>query len=183
MSCPIKGCQIGWAPWKGDRPKTLNIDNNKCNPWNIEVNTNEKPESLPWSPQITAPMPLEALYSLMEENLKDPLEKNILDGTNFRFRDKLVLVTKDYFVSKPNNIDGSKITNDVLAFCTLVLSYAKAATENLKPDQSPKLFIPFMPRTEFNTMFQIVKPKLTGDLFSLFDTLACYNTDKSGNVV
>ena len=126
-------------------------------------------------------MPLEALYTLMEENLADPDEKNILDGDNFRFQ-KLVLVKKDYFQSKPNNIDASKITNDVLAFCTLVLSYAKAATEELKPDQSPKLFITFMPRTEFNTMFQIIKPKLPGDLFSLFDTLACYNTDKSGNV-
>lgn len=128
-------------------------------------------------------MPLEALYSLMEENVQDPDKKNILDGSNYRFLDMLVLVTKDYFESKPNNIDGSKITNDVLAFCTLVLSYAKAATKELKPDQSPKLFITFMPRTDFNTMFQIVKPKLTGDLFSLFDTLACYKTEKSGNVV
>lgn len=143
-----------------------------------------KPETLPWSPQITAPMPLEALYSLMEENLADPDEKNILDGSNFHFpKDKLVLVKKDYFESKPNNIDASKITDDVLAFCTLVLSYAKAATVELKPDQSPKLFIAFMPRTEFNTMFQIVKPKLTGDLFSLFNTLACYNTKQTGEVV
>lgn len=107
------------------------------------MNQNTKPESPPWSPQITTPMPLEALYSLMEENLADPDEKNILDGDNFRFQ-KLVLVKKDYFQSKPNNIDASKITNDVLAFCTLVLSYAKAATEELKPDQSPKLFITFI---------------------------------------
>lgn len=129
-------------------------------------------------------MPLEALYSLMEENLANPLEKNILDGTNYRStQNKLVLVKKDYFQSKPNNIDASTITNDVLAFCTLVLSFAKAATETLMRDQSPKLSITFMPRTEFNTMFQIVKPKLTGDLFSLFNTLACYKTDKSGNVV
>ncbi|KAL8727285.1 MAG: hypothetical protein Q9181_005769 [Wetmoreana brouardii] len=174
---------IGWAPWKGNGPQTLNIDNNKCNPWDIKMSQSTKPESLPWSPQITAPMPLEALYVLMEENLADPNEKNVLDGDNFRFpRNKLVLVKKEYFQSKPNNIDESKITNDVLAFCTLVLSYAKAATQELKPDQSPKLFISFMPRTEFNTMYELVKPKLTGDLFSLFNTLACYKTDTSGTV-
>lgn len=96
---------------------------------------------------------------------------------------KLVLVKEKYFASKPNNIDGSKLTNDVLAFCTLVLSYAKAATVELKADQSPKLFIVFMPRTEFNTLFRLVKPKLPGDLFSLFNTLACYNTERLGKVV
>lgn len=129
-------------------------------------------------------MPLEALYSLMEEKFGNPIEKNILDGTDFHYTDKLVLVKKNYFQSKPNNIDESTITNDVLAFCTLVLSYAKAATVELKPDQSPKLFISFMPRTEFNTLFQLVKPKLTGDLFSLFNTLACYKTDQvSGDAV
>ncbi len=113
-------------------------------------------------------MPLEALYSLMEENFGNPIEKNILDGTDFHYTDKLVLVKKNYFQSKPNNIDESTITNDVLAFCTLVLSYAKAAIVELKPDQSPKLFISFMPRTEFNTLFQLVKPKLTGDLLLPF---------------
>ena len=123
-------------------------------------------------------MPLEALYSLMKENFENPVIKNILDGTSFAHSDMLVLVNKGYFKSKPNNIDESTITDDVLAFCTLILSYAKAATKELKPDQSPKLFISFMPRTEFNTLFKIVKPKLTGDLFSLFNTLVCYKTDR-----
>ena len=127
-------------------------------------------------------MPLEVLYSLMEEYLENPIEKNNLDGNNYRFR-KLVLLKKEYFQSKLNNMDDSKITNDVYAFCTLVLSYTKGATDELKPDQSPKLFIASMPRTEFNTMFQIVKPKLTGDFFSLFNILACYNTEQSGKVV
>lgn len=124
---------------------------------------------------------------MMEENLRDPIaRRNVIDGANVKYAgraQKLVLVKKDYFQSKPNSIDGSKLTNDVLAFCTLVLSYAKAATVELKADQSPKFFIVFMPRTEFNTLFRLVKPKLPGDLFSLFNTLACYNTEKDGNVV
>ena len=126
-------------------------------------------------------MPLEALYKLMTENEAGPQEKNILDGTNFRSDKSLVVVQQAYFQSNPNGLDQSKISNDVLAFCSLVLSYAKAATNTLRGDQSPKFFLEFMPRTEFITLFGIVKSKLAGDLFKLFDNLACYKTF-SGNV-
>lgn len=144
---------------------------------------NQKPESLPWAPQVTAPMPLEALYSLMKENLLNLPVPNILDGTNYRTDATLVVVTQAYFQSNANGIDGSKVTDDVLAFCSLVLSYAKAARNTLSPDQSPKLFLVFMPRTEFNTIYGQVKSKLQGDLFDLFNSLACYMTDANGNVV
>lgn len=127
-------------------------------------------------------MPLEALYSLMLENQGDPLDKNILDGTNFNQDAILVVVTQAYFQSNPNNIDKFQMTDDVLAFCSLVLSYAKAASNTLMANQSPKLFTVFMPRTGFITLFGIVKSKLTGDLFKLFDNLACYKT-VNGNVV
>ena len=121
-------------------------------------------------------MPLEALYSLMIENQVN-VDKNILDGSNFNPAAILVVVTQAYFQSNPNNIEESQMTDDVLAFCSLVLSYAKAASNTLRGNQSPKLFTVFMPRTEFITLFGIVKSKLTGDLFKLFDNLACYKTD------
>lgn len=143
------------------------------------MSVNQKAEELPWFPQITVPMPLEALYSLLKENAQDHDKKNILDGSNFRYPHNVVLVKQAYFQSRPNDIDHQKFTDDVLAFCTLVLSYTKATTLKLKPDQSPKLFTAFMPRAEFNTLFQIVRSKLPGDLISLFNTLACYNTDLS----
>lgn len=120
-------------------------------------------------------MPLEALYSLMKEQkaISDPLDKkrNILDGFG---RDGLTLVTKDFFQSSPNGIDASTVTDDVLGFCSLVLSYGKIAANKLKPDESPKLYMTFMPRTEFNTLFEQVKSKIPGDLFDLFNILACY---------
>lgn len=100
----------------------------------------------------------------------DP-KRNILDGDG---PSGLILVTKDFFQSSPNGIDGSKLTDDVLGFCSLVLSYGKAANNKLQPDMSPKLFITFMPRTEFNTLFGLVKSSLPGDLFALFNILACY---------
>ena len=174
--------QIAWKPWGGTPPNTVNIANSNCNPWRISVSPRQDPNNLPWAPQITAPMPLEALYSLMIENEANGIDKNILDGTNFNPTAILVVVTKDYFMSNPNNIDQSQMTDDVLAFCSLVLSYAKAASNTLRADQSPKLFTVFMPRTEFISLFGIVKSKLTGDLFTLFNNLACYKTD-NGEVV
>ena len=129
-------------------------------------------------------MPLEAVYKLMKENAEyeknvgenNPVVKNILDGTNFRPDKSLVVVEQLYFQSNPNGLDQSQMSDDVLAFCSLVLSYAKGATHTLRGDQSPKFFMEFMPRTEFTTLFGIVKSKLTGDLFKLFDNLACYKT-------
>ena len=123
-------------------------------------------------------MPLEALYSLMKEQAMntDYWARNILDGLCTE-GDCINLVTKDYFQSKPNDIDGKQLTDDVFGFLTLVLSYAKAAKKkNLKPDQSPKQLLSFMPRTEFNTMYGQVKSNIPGDLFTLLDTLACYKT-------
>lgn len=118
----------------------------------------------------------------MKEQLANPeSDRNILDGICSR-GDFLIVVTQDYFQSNTNGIDKSKVTDDVLGFCSLVLSYAKAASNALQPDMSPKLFLSFMPRTEFNTIYQQVKSKIQGDLFTLFDSLACYTT-KSGVVV
>ena len=132
-------------------------------------------------------MPLEALYSLMKEQLSDPdpgPNRNILDGSNYKFDDTLVVVDKDYFQSKPNNIDGSQVTDDVLGFCSLVLGYAKATVNPLGGESSTKYYLTFMPRTEFNTIFSTqVKSKISGDLFKLFNTLACYKRDESQNVV
>lgn len=136
--------------------------------------------------QVTAPMPLEGLYSLMLEQAKDldVAKRNILDGAETKRtgnvgNTNLVLVTKTYFQSKPQGIDQTKVTNDMLGFASLVLSYAKGAQYQLQPDESPKLMTTFMPRTEFNTMFKQVKSKFSGDLFKLFEVLACYKTKVS----
>ena len=112
----------------------------------------------------------------MKEQEKDPSERNILDGSNFRNDRSAVVVRKEYFQSNKNGIDQSKVTDDVLGFCSLVLSYAKNAKIKLAPNESPKLSTTFMPRTEFNTIYNQVKPKIKGDLFALFESLACYRT-------
>lgn len=134
-----------------------------------------------WQPQVTAPMPLQALYILMKESKLGPESKNTLTGIDRYVGEYLALVTQTYFQTNPNGIEQSQVTTDLLAFCTLVLSYAKGAQAVLIPNQSPKGYTAFMPRTEFNTIFQQVKSQIKGDLFDLFNTLACYKTTKAKN--
>lgn len=87
---------------------------------------------------------------------------------------------KNWFKSRPNGIDPTEVTDDVLAFCSMVLTYAKSATNPLKPDESPKLRTTFMPWTDFNTLYKQVHEKLPGDIFNLFNTLACYKLVRKG---
>ena len=178
---------MNWTPWAETPPNQITIENfPQCNPWTIVGLTPTKDKAgMLWAPQITAPMPLEALYSLMKENVQkantDP-SRNILNGaTSFTTGQNIQLVTKDYFVSPSLNIDRSTITDDILGFCTLILSYAKAANLEQNPDVSPKHKIPFMPRTEFNTIYAQVRSKFEITLFDLqvfdiFNILACYKT-------
>ena len=70
----------------------------------------------------------------------------------------------------------------MLCFCSFVLSYARAAINNLRADQSPKLFLVFMPRTEFNTLYGQVKSKVPGNLFNISNFLAYYETNADGSV-
>jgi hypothetical protein len=136
------------------------------------------PGEVEFQAQITTGMPLEALYSLMKENLEeDPQPRNVLNGIDRNDGEYLNLVTKAHFQSSPGGIGPEKATDDVLAFCTLVLSYAKVARDNA--NSSPKLFTAFMPRTHFNKLLSHVSAKLPtkgDDLWALFDVLAYYQS-------
>jgi hypothetical protein len=81
-------------------------------------------------------MPLEALYSLMKGQVADPDKKNVLNGDNFKFLKSVKLVMQQHFWS--SGMDKTKVTDDVLAFCTLGLMYSKGAKKDLQLGQSPK---------------------------------------------
>jgi hypothetical protein len=177
---------LGWTPWTENPPNQITILNYpQCNPWTITgLTPNTDIGNIDWVPQVTAPMPLEALYFLMQENINNPTTgRNILNGqTSFTTGQNIQLVTQEYFQSTSLKIDASTVTDDMLGFCTLVLSYAKAANLVQAPDVSPKHWLTFMPRTEFNTIYAQVSSKFTIPLFDVFNTLACYKTDENEQV-
>jgi len=100
----------------------------------------------------------------MKENVQGVTDnRNILNGDTGSRGQNNQLVTKDYFQDLGLKVDLTKINDAVLGFCTLVLSYAKAANKPVNPhdpntqEMSPKSWLPFMPRTEFNTIYGAVK--------------------------
>jgi hypothetical protein len=163
--------KLTWNPKHGEKVK---IGNSKCL-WTVQTTKSPKwdPKKVGWDAQITAPMPLEGLYSLLSDSKQQKMETLI--GYDRYNGERLEYVTKEFFQTSPNKISSKAVTDDVLGFCSLVLSYAKAA-ESMQPNASPKMNIAIMPRTDFNTMFKQVSKKIGGDLFQLFDVLACYKS-------
>lgn len=116
-------------------------------------------------------MALEGLYEIMKGHATGTRDLHILDGMP-NGKNYFTLVTKEFFQSNPNCIGKDDATDDVLAFTSLVLSYAKAVSHDLKADKSPKLRTAFMPRTDFNTFFKQVESKLPGNDLSLSSTFS-----------
>jgi hypothetical protein len=164
-------------------------------PWTVKgLSEDTDKDAVPWAPQITTSMPLEALYSLMKENVqlgpsKVELEgrnkdRNVINGeSSISTGQNIRLVTAEYFQDLSLKIDVGKINDAVLGFCSLVLSYAKAADKVKEHDEntherSPKSWFPFMPRTEFVTIYSSIKSFFPDDneLFDIFNILACYST-------
>lgn len=133
-------------------------------------------------------MPLEAIYSLLKENLLDLQgdDRNFLNGRVVGLgtrQDDLHLVTKDWFQALGKRMDIDNVNDAVLGFCSLVMSYAKGAKKHwLRGEEgSPKIILTVMPRTEFVTLFKQVKPAFppSGELYDIFNVLACYKTTKA----
>ena len=90
----------------------------------------------------------------------------------------LVYVSRDFFRSSPGGNAPDSVTDDVLGFCSLVLSYAKNARE-LTPGTSIKALTNIMPRTDFLTIFRsLLRMELRGRLYDTIKVLACYKNKK-----
>ena len=132
------------------------------------------PETLRWNIQVTAPMPLEAIYDLFSKAAHERSSHLLPQNDPFR---GMVYVTKQFWRTKPNGISPDKVTEDIMGFFCLVLSYAKLA-QKLPPDESMKSRISIMPRTDFRTIYKHIKHKLQGRLYDIITILACYKNQK-----
>ena len=159
------------------------IDGNECNPWTIiRPGSSGALGSLNWAVQVTAPLPFEAINDLFTTALangKSALLPFIRPMYN------IVSVTQDFFQASPNGISQDNVKADVLGFLSLIVSYAKKATElptdhRLYMTDSPKDTISIMPRTDFVTLYAQVQSTLllgSGTLYDLLKVLACYKND------
>ena len=167
--------QIAWNPSAGMANNIFEIGASDCNPWAITLpETGGGANGISWAPQVTAPLPLEAISNLFAKAVS--LQGSALLPTVFISRN-MVSVTSDFFQSSPNGITSQSVTADVLGFFSLILSYAKAARSESE-DSSPKELTSIMPRTDFTTIFAQVSSKLPstpGALYNLVKVLGCYN--------
>ena len=158
------------------------VQGSNCNPWKITKPINGgQPEQIQWAPQVTAPLPLEAISDLFSKVVAGT-RSELLPTTR---SPNMVWVNKDFFQSNPNTISPDSVKADVLGFFSLILSYAKNARDE-QEDESPKGITSIMPRTEFTTLFAQVKPAVPlnpNTLYGLVKVLACYKNAADGNGV
>lgn len=166
-------------------PNSFDIDASECNPWKItQPEHGENTGEFNWAPQVTAPLPLEAISYLFERVANnqphDLLEKLNPQGRRGARSQQMVSVTKEFFQSRPNGIRPDLVRHDVLGFFSLVLSYAKNARAMFE-DESPKELTTIMPRTHFNAMFKLVRDRVPGKLYEVVKVLGCYKNNGGGN--
>lgn len=155
------------------------VDQSRCNPWEIaEPKTGGGAANIGWAPQVTAPLPLEAISDLFSYIVTGSCS-NSQASTLLPIRNpgnRMVYVTKDFFQSKPNGISSDSAKADVLGFFSLVISYAKAAKAEME-DDCPKELTSIMPRTDFKNIFKQVKQSVPGTLYDIVKILACYKNN------
>ncbi|KAH8705721.1 hypothetical protein BGW36DRAFT_422261 [Talaromyces proteolyticus] len=164
---------ISWNPFADMTDNKVSITGNLCNPWTIfGGGTAGEVATIQWSPQVTAPMPLQAIYELFGQRTG-----SILLPKPTHANQNMVMVTKKFFQSNPNGMSSNDIQEDVLGFFSIIMTYAKAAD---KLDESgPKALMSIMPRTEFSTIFKLVKSRVKGDLYEIVKVLACYKSNEN----
>ena len=160
-------------------------------PWRIWTPNSPNPRSTTqfiWYPHVTAPLPLQSIQGLivkavaLEENpllphaATETFTQSVL-GRNF------IAVKRSFFQSPATGINPNYVTDDMLGFFSMVLSYAKHA-DDAYIDESPKNLLSIMPRTDFTTLFNTIRRFVPGtnypsswrpgSLYSLIKILACY---------
>jgi hypothetical protein len=165
---------VKWRPSKGN---VVKIQDSSCN-WIVSRPiAGSKVEEIFWGMQVTAPMPLEAISYLFEAAVTEnkPPASELLPGIRAAWNK--VYVTPGFFQQPINGItkEVAQTRKDVMGFFSLVLSYAKAS-HDVQEGKSPKTLTSIMPRTDFTTIYNLIKDVVQGptSLYDMVKLLSCY---------
>jgi hypothetical protein len=94
----------------------ITIEGSRCK-WQVGQVNSRAPEmrSMLFSPQITAPLPLSAIYDILRGAEFGAPDPHFLDHTERRGQER-VIVTKAFFQSHHFGIDPTAVHGDVLGF-------------------------------------------------------------------
>jgi hypothetical protein len=126
--------------------------------------------------QVTAPMPLEGIHVLFRKAVSADRSSQLLPQTS-KLGSGMVHVTTEFFQTSPGGITSGQVHDDVLAFFSLVMSYAKQAKQQFPVGESPKTKMSIMPRSDFVTLYNQVKYAIKSPLYDVVKILACYEND------
>ena len=176
--------QTSWDPVTGDK---VSIASSNVKDWMVnQPHEKGTVKDIEWAPQVTAPMPLEAISDLFVRAVTGG-DSYLLVPRDGKGRATYIAVTKDFFQTSPNGISSASVTANVLGFLSLVLSYTKQASaedSSARWNWTPKFTVHIMPRNDFTTLYNEVKSAMkmkSGSLYDLVKFLACYKND-GGNV-
>ncbi|KAI9147419.1 hypothetical protein HJFPF1_12439 [Paramyrothecium foliicola] len=166
------------SPGKQVTIEAPDSEDDGCNNWFV-TQTSVGDGNTEFSAQVTVPMPLNALSELFK--LTKTRGTNKLLAFSPRKKAKMIWVTEKFFQENPEGVDGRD--SEVRGFFSLLLTYAKwADTANV--EESAKMLSSFMPRTNFVTMYNIIKTKISNvDLYKLAQKLACWENYNEGDQV
>lgn len=120
---------------------TVGDPNGPCNPIQVDQpdEANTKVDTIIFSPQITVPMPLEAIQELFRLSFtgSDGETVSELLSTEKSHRSgNMVYVNKNFFQAGPNGLSADNMKDEILGFLSLVVSYAKS---NMQTEQNESL--------------------------------------------
>ncbi|KAF2202720.1 hypothetical protein GQ43DRAFT_301467 [Delitschia confertaspora ATCC 74209] len=156
----IQQSLLDWNPKAGDKVSIDGFEEDKWGAWAVDQPKTFTADAVTFGVQVTAPLPLSAVYDLFKAIDGNDRSNPFLPGGR-----KYVWIVDKNDIKKLDVMDDTDIDDNVLGFFTLVMSYVKAAKmkgASMK-DNGPKQLINIMPRTDFGTMFKLyIKDKLDG---------------------
>ncbi|KAF2650990.1 hypothetical protein K491DRAFT_730354 [Lophiostoma macrostomum CBS 122681] len=165
----------------------------RCDPWVIVDDITRKGASavdVRWSPQVTAPMPFEAILELVRYAWNNQPSALLPPGLRATSQGFQVYITKDFFQASSGGFSADDVKDDALGFFSILMTWVKLPNnaENdweHDPATSYKMYIGIMPRTDFTSMYSLFKESNTmqGSLYDMVKKLACYNNEDNGNAV
>lgn len=106
--------------------------------WNIALPPSFNPTSVTLAPQVTAPLPLEAIHDLFLKARREMPNELIVTGKRDRIS-HMHVVQRSHLSQDgkfPARITPNDAPDDVLGFLSLLVSYAKYA-DRIQPKESP----------------------------------------------
>ncbi|KAL8846955.1 MAG: hypothetical protein Q9221_007997 [Calogaya cf. arnoldii] len=184
----VSGEKNQWQPNFNDQTKATIAEFEPFGQWTVaEPEKWRGSDALLWSRQVTVAMPLKAIYQLFVDLKRDGISSNAIMAEGSK-RDNIHVVRReDFRLLGLTGFKPADITDDLLGFLSLVVSYAKA-TRRMQAKDGPKHSLSVMPRTDFAAMYELVRKKIEPqyqggcyDFYTVVKELARMQGDLSGN--